>query len=239
MAFRFFQNENLANKIPENSFFLSGESNADDGQPIESGFGLPWSIDPRLTWMTYNCWIECYLDSGMALHKPLPQSTVSTDTLSSQIVSPLDTSAPSNKNGVNLVSKQNFFDVAQRMATSTYRFCLLGYGIRAGYQIPIPGLKTVAGVPAIYERSGPCWNRVVGNLSGIPLFLASWELWYFVTLPPRQDQEPPPDFANAIRATQELPDVQQVAFSTGDYNSVPIPATITSNPVPPVQRVTR
>jgi len=219
-AFRFFQNENAANNLPERSSFLSGISNDDDGSVLEQGFGLPWTVNPLVTWMDYNCWIECYLDSGMALHKPLPQSEDPIDILSSQIVSPIDQKAQVNKNGVQLVSSGKFADIVQRMASSTYRFCLLGNGLRIGYQIPIPGLLTVAGVEAIFERSGACYNRVVGNLSGIPLFFAAWELWYVVTMPPKQAQEPAPNFSAAIRAAQDLPENIQVPYSTADYNSV-------------------
>ncbi len=221
MSFRFFQDENITSGISSVSKVLAGISDGDTGIPIEQGFGLPWTKNPTFTWMDYNCWIECYLDSGIVLHKPLPYSEDTIDTLSSQFVSPIDKNAPQNKHGVNLVSKGHYVDVAQRMATSTYRFCLRGYGIRIGYQIPIPGLKTVAGVEAIYERSGPCYNRIVGNLSGIPLWLGAWELWYFVTLPPVSDQEPPPNFSEAIRGDQELPVQVQAPYSTRDYDAVP------------------
>ena len=221
MAFRFFVPEATARNAPPPANFLIGSSNSSDNTTVEKGITLSWTVNPRLTWWDYNCWIECYLDSGIALHKPLPQKDDTIDTPASQLVSPIDANAPANKNGVNLISRGSFTDVVQRMASSTYRFALKGYGVRAGYQIPIPGIKTVAGVPAIFERSGACYNRIIGNLSGIPLWYATWELWYVVTIPPTEAQEPPPNFAEAIRGEQDLPAAIQVPFSAGDYNAVP------------------
>jgi hypothetical protein len=132
MAFRFFQEENRTRRFPQGTTVLGGRDNDDSGNPIEEGFGLPWMVNPRLTWVDYNCWIECYLDSGLAIHRPLPQSNDAVDSLSSQTISPLDVNAPSQKEGVHLVSKAKYQDVVQRMATSRYRFGLKGYGLRAG-----------------------------------------------------------------------------------------------------------
>jgi hypothetical protein len=221
MAFRFFQDENKTRVWPAGSPLLAGRNNLDPGGPIEKGFGLPWTVDPRLTWLDYNCWIECYLDSGLAVHRPLPQSDDPVDTLASQSVSPVDADAPSAKTGLVLQSKAHFRDVVQRMAASRYRFGLKGYALRAGYQIPVPGLKTVGGVPAVLEEEAVAYNRIVGNLSGIPLWYAAWTLWYTVVVPPTKEQAPPPNFAMAISGDQKLPKFIQAPFSTGDSNSVP------------------
>jgi hypothetical protein len=130
---------------------------------------------------------------------------------------PIDTSTV----GANGVSAGKFTDFVQRMATSRYRFALKGHALRFGYKIPIPGLVTVCGVPAI-----PDWpqrvisdSEVTGNFSGVPLFFAQWELWYFINVPPKSTQLPPPNIAEHIRADAELPSGMQVPYSQPDSNS--------------------
>ena len=133
--------------------------------------------------------------------------------------------------GVNTVSNNIYNDIAQRMATSTYRFVLKGYGLRAGYQIPVPALKTVAGVTAIPDEvQWSSGNVIVGNLGGIPVYRCSWELHYFVIAPPKAQQLSPPNVADGISADDELPDEIQVPYSPKDLQSVP---AIVAPPKPP------
>jgi hypothetical protein len=219
MVFRFFQDENKAQGIT-GSQVQAGISNADDGRIIEKGITLPWLFNPRYSWMAYQCWIECHLDSGMVLHKPLPQSNPEPDTLASGFVSPLDNDFESNVAGVNLKSTGNYTDVVQRMANSDYRFVLKGYGMRAGYQIPIPGLKSVGGVDAVPDERQFGQNTIVGNCSGIPIWYAEWDLWYFVNLPPTKAQVPPPNVALHIAGDQQLSPTIQAPYSQPDGNAV-------------------
>jgi hypothetical protein len=227
-AFRFFQDENKVQNAAGN--ILIGVANQDDGSLPEQSIGVPWVIDPTMSWLDYRCWIECYLDSGMALHKALPQSPQPIDTLAGGFVGGTEEDAlPKITTGVNLKSQGSFTDLAQRMATSRYTFVLKGYAVRAGYQIPVPGIKSVGGVPAIPGRNlanpnlpgqWSLGNPLVANYSGVPIFANRWELWYFVTLPPKYPQLPPDNLAQHIQADVKLPTLMTVAASQPDQNAV-------------------
>ena len=98
-----------------------------------------------------------------------------------------------------------------------------GWARRAGYQIPIPKLVTVAGVQAVPHDEVPqeAFNRIIGNLSGIPLWFARWQLWYTTAVPPRAAQDPPTELASHIGARAPLPTGVQVPVSIPDQNSAP------------------
>lgn len=248
MAYRFLKNENVAAGIPASSPYRSGVSNVDDGSANESDTFLPYVVNPRFSFLVYEMWIETYLDAGMVLHKALPQLNYPVDTLAS--INAFDPAIAASKAGVNTVSNANgkvtsrlvlspgigitpvvksktfavqaYHDTVQRMATSEYQFVLKGHAIRIGYQIPVPGIVQVAGVPAIPGKiQWSLGNRVIGNYSGVPLFFNQWELWYFVAVPPKNQQLPPPNVGQGIRADAELPQGMQVPWSQPDQQSVP------------------
>lgn len=218
MTFKFFADENVAQKLPGNSKFLAGVNHKADIAAPEAQLTFPWLKVPEATWLGYSCRIECTLDTGLALHKPLPQSPQQIDTLATYDLG-VAGSAKIEK-GENLVSAGTFTDIIQRMGTSEYQFTLIGEGMRAGFQVPVPGLVSVAGVPAIPIRQWVRGNQIVGNFYGIPLFYNAWELVYVVTLPPRGKQLPPPNQAMHIAADQPLPDECNVAIAPNDYNAV-------------------
>lgn len=212
-----------------------GVANVDDGTYIEQGFTLPWVRSKEFSWVDYRCTLEVFLDPGTALHKPLPQGApqqdatypplASIDSLGS--VDVYDNQMNSQTGGVHTKGVFDFQDIVQRMASSTYRFLLRGWALRAGYQIPIPKLVSVAGVPAIPAEYQHGFNDLVGNYSGIPLWFARWELWYYVVVPPYQDAVPPTNLARHITATEQVPDDIIVPASQPDMHAV---KAITDNP---------
>jgi hypothetical protein len=188
----------------------------DDRAP-EGKVTFEWFKNPDATYINYGCHIECFLDSGVVLHKALPQFEQPVDTLGTY-----DLAAPGGakvKVGENLVSAGNYTDVLQRMATSTYRFLLKGFGVRVGYQVPVPSIKSVAGIPATPTEQWVRGNEVIGNYYGIPVFNNAWELWYLVAAPPKRSQLAPPNLADHIAANQTLPDLISVPASPADYNA--------------------
>ncbi len=215
-----FLNQNKAVGLPANSRFQAGVSDIDNGRLIELGVKLPWTVDPATSWLAYSCWIEVLLDAGLARHKPLPQAATVPDTLASYEV--YDPSADKKVGNVNLVWQGQGEDVIQRMSTSTYTFILKGMAQRAGYQIPVPGLVTIAGVKAYpAEKQWSLGNRLVGNFGGIPVFENAWELWYYVALPPKDAQVPPPNLAQHMRGDVQLPPGVRPPWSPTDRNSTP------------------
>ena len=219
MAYRFFINENIAKGLPKNAPFQAGRSDVDPGQILEKGLTLPWVINPRYSFEAYVMWLECYLDAGLVVHKSLPQVAQPFDTLASGQAT--DTNLDNNILGVNLISQGSFTDTLQRMATSEYQFVLKGYATRAGYQIPVPGLKTIAGIPAYPGKlQWSLGNPIVANYSGIPIFHNRWELWYVVTVPPKKAQLPLSNLGQHITASVVLPQGMQVPYSETDQNAV-------------------
>ncbi len=190
----------------------------------EEDLKLPWFFDPSVSWIAYEISLDIDLDAGMALHKPLPQTASGiVDTLASTIVEPLDPKADQANVGPNLVSATNYADIIQKMATSTYLFFLRGRAARAGYRIPCPGLRSVAGVPATPAERQFYSCRVSGNFCGVPVFTAHWDLWYYVSVPPKSAQDPPPNMALHIRADQELTRTLTIPVSPADGNAITTP----------------
>lgn len=242
VPFLFFENENLANGLQggANAPVQAGVNDTDSGTLAETAFGLPWMIDPEKSWLNHSCAIEISLDAGIAVHKPLPQGSAGemiADSLGVTDVYDPRLAASANE-GVRTVSLDEFADVAQKMATSSFTFLLRGWALRAGYQVPIPKLVSVAGARAIPMARQWAVNEVVGNYCGVPVFLAQWELWYTVTVPPAKNVLPPANLAMHIRADAQLPDELQVPYSPADSNAVRQPTqgqlqNIVTPPKPP------
>ena len=75
-----FTNENEFVGLQQTNDFQSGKSNVDPAFPQpEQSVKLPWSSDPRATWLFFESAIECMLDSGIVVHNRLPQSNAVTD----------------------------------------------------------------------------------------------------------------------------------------------------------------
>lgn len=233
MAFDLFLDENEAANLAANAGFQVGVSDLDPaGNPVEQGIKLSWA-DPTSSWVYYECGIECYLDSGIVVHRHLPQSDPNADTLSSCDVTDSDLRTKIDA-GVNVKSVDDFADVRQRMAHSVYRFRLFGQAMRVGYQVPIPGLKKVGGVNAVPddEQEQYAVNWISGNYSGVILWRAEWSLWYTVTVPPTEDQPAPDNLAAQIDGDELPPDQMQAPYSQPDdeaENSAPA----LQNPVSP------
>lgn len=205
-----------------------GESrtNVDSSQPIvEQDVLIPWSSDPAASWVYFDCGIGVMLDSGIVTHNRLPQVDRTHDTLSS-----VDLAYPNLDKiidaGVHLVSNDQYTDIVQRMGHSRYWFRLWGQALRVGYQIPIPAIKVIGGVPAIPHDKNPQWayNRIVpgANYGGVPLYHAQWSLWYTTSKPPTRETEKElfVDPAAHINGAARLPNEIQVPFSDPDDNAV-------------------
>jgi hypothetical protein len=215
-----FLPENVAQGVISANF-EAGIDDVDNINVPEADVESPWLIDKDVSWLDGEWWTETTLDSGMVVHKLLPQSAQNADTLSS---GDIDASGFSIKtDGINFKSAGNFTDIVQRMATSTYRICLKGWARRAGYQVPIPGLRTRGGVLLVPDDDlpqkvvGPC---IIANNYGIPVWYARWELWYTLATPPVKAQIPPPNFAQHISATTDLLKGIQVPITAPDAQSV-------------------
>jgi len=216
-----FVNENVARGVT-GANVKAGISNVDNAaQQPEQQISLPWALNPAFSWLDYHNDLEVRLNPGTILSKPLPQHTTTPDTLASVSISPLDdTVAEASKLGINLTSQNSYEDTVFQMATPTFYFILSGRAMRMGYKIPIPGLVTVAGVKAIPTSPQVASQSTIGNVGGVPIYAAQWELWYLIELPPKREQAPPPNFALHIAGDQVPPDSIQVPFSPTDTNAV-------------------
>lgn len=160
------------------------------GNP-ERILGTPWVSDPAASWLDYDCWVEVYLDSGMCLHKILPQSNPSIDTLGSITIDARDFNTAIDRD-VNLNSSSSDVDIIQRMASSTYRFVLKGQAQRFGYKVPIPFIKKIGNQTPVPVGTQLAFNKCVGNFSGVPLWFAAWIIAYVVAGPVRKAKAPLP-----------------------------------------------
>lgn len=165
------------------------------GPPLETGVKLLVPTG-RANWVYYDITLECQLDSGIAVHRALPQKDTAWDTLGSCDISDPGIDQLTGR-GVNLVSNDDYQDLVQRMAHSQYWFQLFGQAMRIGEQVPIPMLKKVGGVTAVPYDKNPqlAHNKIVGNYSGQILWHAQWSLWYTLASAPKAQQAPPQNLA--------------------------------------------
>lgn len=207
-----------------NDKFQQGVSNVDDNSIAERNILLPYPRDPQATWVYYDCTVGVMLDSGIAVHNHLPQVNNTSDTLASCLFDDagLDKLV---KLGVNLKCRDQYADIVQRMGHSRYWFRVWGQALRVGQQVPIPGLKTIGGVPAIPYDKNPQWafNRIApgGNYSGVILWHAAWSLWYTTAVPPINNVIPAADPTAHISGVVQPPNQGiQAPYSQADDNSV-------------------
>ncbi len=181
----------------------------------------PYAVSPELSWMEYRCWVEIELDPGLALHKTLPQKNDSPDDLSYEFVDDPNFATINPDSGVVVASNSTGQDAIQRMATSTYTFHLRGYAVRIGYQVPIPGLKSVGAQKAVPMFPQRASNMIVGNCGGVPLWFAYWDLTYMVAGPlGKKAVAPVPDnLASHIAADATLPQAIQFPWTRVDPRS--------------------
>lgn len=155
--------------------------------------GLPWADSPQGSYVYYECTVGVMLDSGIVVHNRLPQVNNTPDTLASVGLDDANLDAIIDK-GVNISSNDQYQDIVQRMGHSRYWFRLWGVALRIGFQVPIPSIKTIGGVPAIPYDKNPQWaqNGIMrtGNYGGVILWRAYWSLWYTTDRPPTSQQIP-------------------------------------------------
>lgn len=225
-----FKNNNVASGLSETNPFQVGRSNTDDNRNLEYNVGLPWAKSGSASYLYYDCTVGVMLDSGIAVHNRLPQVNNLPDTLSSMFIDDNIFETITDK-GVNLKGSDQYTDIVQRMGHSRYWFRMWGQALRIGYTVPIPGMKTIGGVPAIPYDMNPQWgfNRILpgANYSGLVLWHAQWSLWYTTLVPPNNQNLPAIDLMGHITGEQKPPSVLQVPYSQSDSNA------IINNPLPP------
>lgn len=185
---------------------------------VETPVKLP-TPDQRANWVYYDVALGCKLDSGIVVHRTLPQVDSDWDTLGSCDITDPGIDVLTGR-GVNLISNDTFQDTVQRMAHSQYWFRLWGQALRVGEQIPIPCIKTIAGVDAVPHDNNPQWayNKIVGNYSGQVLWYAQWSLWYTLASAPKSQQLPPQNLSEHTDGTST--NEMQAPFSKPDDNAV-------------------
>lgn len=248
-----FLDDNIALGISEFDSFEIGVNNVDPSKVIEQDILLPWASDTLSSWVYYDCTVEAHLDSGIVVHNQLPQVDNTPDTLAACRIDapnldailgigadgtrgavvggaepPPSRSTGRGPAGVHLRSNDRYADTIQRMAHSRYWLRLYGQALRIGQQVPIPGIVTIGGVPAIPYDRNPQWafNRIFpgGSYGGVILWHAAWSLWYTTAVPPHTNAIPAVDAAAHVSVdTRGTPTGRgiQAPYSPADDNSLP------------------
>lgn len=220
-----FQNENVVRGLPKKATFKVGRSNVDSvSASPERGALIPWASDAAASWVYYECAVGVMLDSGIVVHNRLPQVDRGADTLASCDLDDRNLDRLTGF-GVNLKCMDQFTDIVQRMGHARYWFRLWGQALRVGYQVPIPKIKTIGGVPAIPYDQNPQWgyNTISpgANYSGVILWRAQWSLWYTTAVPPRNNTIPVSDPSAHIRGDAKPPNGMQSPFTRPDDAAMP------------------
>lgn len=228
-----FRNDNIGAGLPINGPYQVGGSNADNNLTVvERDITVPTVSSGEASWLYFECYISTMLDSGIVVHNRLPQVNNEFDTLSlnekygsSAYKDTFDTAG-----GINLKCKDQYQDIVQRMGHARYWFRLYGKALRIRYQVPIPSIKTIGGVPAIPYDKNPQWayNSIVpsGNFGSVILWKAEWSLWYTTVVPPINLTIPTSDPSGHIVSTDQQPREVQAPFSQADDNSTTIAANV-------------
>jgi hypothetical protein len=219
-----FLNENVANRLPKNAPFQVGRSDRDSGREVEADAGLLYVGDPVGSFRYFECQVGVMLDSGIVVHNQLPQVNNAPDTLAA---TDLDSDGyPFVTNlGVSLKCKDQYADIVQRMGHARYWFRIWGRAARVGYQVPIPGIRTIGGVPAIPYDKNPQWacNSIVpgGNFGGVIMWRAEWSLWYTTAVPPTSSAIPAADpTAQVVGSPDPPPAEMEVPVSLPDDSAL-------------------
>lgn len=220
-----FINENVNAKIAKNSKFQVGSSDVDSGVTLEDGVSLPILSDPSASWAYFDCAIGCMLDSGIVVHNRLPQVNNAPDTLASTLQGLDDPNLDTLVGpGVNLKCQDQYQDIVQRMGHARYWFRIWGQALRFGHRIPIPGIKTIGGVPAIPYDRNPQWAfcRIApgANYGGVILWHAAWSLWYTTAVPPRSSEIPEADPSAHISSDMTVPKSVQAPLTQKDDSAM-------------------
>lgn len=199
-----------------------GTTNVDNNANVEQRIGIPWSSDPEGSYVYFDCTIGTLLDSGIVVHNRLPQVDRAADTLSSVAIDD-DKFALETGKGVNLTCRDQYEDVVQRMGHARYWVRMWGEALRVGYQVPIPAIRFIGGVPAIPYDKNPQWafNRIFpGGNYGVILWHAQWSLWYTTAKPPVNNILPTVDPSAHVKGIITPPKIIQAPFSESDDNAV-------------------
>jgi hypothetical protein len=215
-----FLDNNIAVGLDQLSQFQVGRNDQDiDNQVFEQGLLLPWASDPAGSYVYYDCTVGAMLDSGIVVHNRLPQVDRTSDTLSSADIDDPNLDKITNL-GVNLKCQDQYKDIVQRMGHSRYWFRLWGQALRVGYQIPIPGIKTIGGVKAIPYDKNPQWafNRIAPgcNYGGVILWHAQWSLWYTTDTQPVNQKIPAVDLLAHTSGEVKPPSGVQASYTSPD-----------------------
>lgn len=204
-------------------------TDVDNNSNLEQGVDIPWASDPAGSYVYYDCQVDTMLDSGIVVHNRLPGVNNAADSLSSVALDSTTMDQITNM-GVNLKCNDQYQDIVQRMGHARYWFRLWGQALRIGYKVPIPGIRTIGGVPAIPYDKNPQWafNRITpgANFGGLILWHASWSLWYTTASPPVNNTIPVADPSAHILGTAKVPSGIQAPFSVADddaTNTQPTP----------------
>lgn len=220
-----FKDPNVAAGLSKKSAFQVGVSDKDPYQTIEKGLLLPWVSDPESSWVYYECTVGAMLDSGIVVHRQLPQVNKLPDTLASCDFADTNMDQIGDV-GVTLKCNDQYQDIVQRMGHARYWFRLWGQALRLGKKVPIPSIKSIGGVAAVPYDRNPQWayNRIApyGNFGGAVLWHAQWSLWYTTAVPPTSDAVPAVDPAAHISsgATPPSSSGMQAPYSLPDDNAV-------------------
>lgn len=219
-----FLNESAARSASASNL-KAGRANVDSGELAEDGLTIPVPSGPSASWAYFDCAVGCMLDSGIVIHNRLPQVDNTPDTLASSLVGLDDPVFDKiTGKGVNLRCQDQYTDIVQRMGHARYWFRIWGQALRFYHRIPIPGIKTIGGVPAIPYDRNPQWAfcRIApgGNFAGVILWHAAWSLWYTTAVPPRSNAIPEADPAARISGDTRQPKAIQVPFTIPDQDSV-------------------
>ncbi len=220
-----FIDNNVASGLPATADFQVGRSDPDSNSLIiEQGVSIPWASDPAGSYVYYDCTVGVMLDSGIVVHNRLPQVNKNADTLASVNLDDANMDIITNY-GVNLKCNDQYQDIVQRMGHARYWFRIWGQALRIGYQVPIPGIKVIGGVPAIPYDKNPQWafNRIApgANYGGLILWHAAWSLWYTTAVPPTSNQIPAADPSAHISGLVAPPQGGiQAPFSQADDDAV-------------------
>jgi hypothetical protein len=129
-----------------------------------------YSVNPFTSWLRYQCALEVKLRTNILRHKPLNTNVL--------------TAVQPDPNGPAFPALYTVSDLFQKRSSPSFEATLRGFAVRAGYAIPVPGLSSVGGAPAIIDTQD-VRPRFIGALGGIPLVYVSWIMKYQLFAPPQ------------------------------------------------------
>lgn len=149
--------------------FIPGEVGGPSEEPERIKNKLP---PPENSWLDFKNDMTLDENPGHVWHKPLSPS-VNVNVSDDGTISDTEQKLPFS------TTYESAHDIPIKRGPGSYYVNMKGYGVRLGYHVNPPNLKTIGGVEAVPVHRRIMANSVISiDSEGNPVYCCGWDIWY-------------------------------------------------------------